>query len=178
MAIPKAISTKALTLDTTPGTAMLLKGFQEQLVLVLRPLLPLLGYRVWLACLNGKCQNCDLGYRKTSLTSLDLQFSVTMPLSRLQESFSAAERRTLGARGPSGESRVFFGWSMKSAWPARSAAGFRSFVALISFIRNRKEFGIFSAQDQVINAPFVLGSIYALLQSKLPETMTIDHHHE
>lgn len=64
MAIEKVISAKALTLDTTPGTAMLLKGFQEELVLVLRPFLPQLGYRVRLACLNGKCQKCDLGERK------------------------------------------------------------------------------------------------------------------
>jgi hypothetical protein len=60
---------------------------------------------------------------------------------------------------------------MKSAWPTRSAAGLWSFIAF----RNRKEFGIFSAQDQAIIAPFILASIHALLQSKLPETMKIDH---
>jgi hypothetical protein len=43
-----------LTLYTAPGTAMLLQGFQEEPVLILGPFLPLLGYRVWLACLNGK----------------------------------------------------------------------------------------------------------------------------
>jgi hypothetical protein len=72
MTINKEGDRSLLTLYTAPGTAMLLQGLQEELVLVLGPFLPLLGYRVWLACLNGKCQKCDLGERKTSPASLDL----------------------------------------------------------------------------------------------------------
>lgn len=52
------------TLYTAPGTAVELQGFQEQLVLVLGPLLPLLCYRVRLSRLNGKIQECELDVRK------------------------------------------------------------------------------------------------------------------
>jgi hypothetical protein len=160
MAIGKVISAKALTLYTTPGTAMLLKGFQEELVLVLRPFLPLLGYRVRLACLNGKCQKCDLGERKNISNFIRFAILELCKVARAKR-VSSCRARTLGALAPSGKSiapefRAFFRWSMQFPWPARSAAGLWSLVALISF-RSRKEFGGFSSQHKRSTTPLYFG---------------------
>jgi hypothetical protein len=51
--VAASCSGKISTLDASPGSAMELQGFQEQLMFVLGPFLPLLRYRVWLPRLRN-----------------------------------------------------------------------------------------------------------------------------
>lgn len=58
--VAASCSGKISTLDASPGSAMELQGFQEQLMFVLGPFLPLLRYRVWLPRLQGKTHSVSL----------------------------------------------------------------------------------------------------------------------